>query len=95
MLARLKGAGDRDGPMVQISNTNAAPYAVGAFMGAKRPQLPDWIGNQSTRGDNPKWGTFGLPAPVADAIDGRDDEIRREVLQAIDRAASTVGLDME
>lgn len=89
----MKGAGDRDGPLVQISSLVSAPFAVGAFMGAKRPQLPPWIGNQSTRGDDPARGSYGMPGPVADSISRNDAEIEHEVIEAINTAARRVGLD--
>jgi len=80
MLGRLKPRGDTMSGIIAIGNTRAAPFAVAAFMGAKkatgwyrRPryspwgskQFSPWVGNQW----DPGWdGKAGRPYGVGEAM---------------------------
>lgn len=67
-----------------VIDANKVPYALGAFMGAKRfPQFPAWVGNT--------WepGGPGGPYAVGEALRTVADEIETDYGHAIDRLLHT------
>lgn len=95
MMGSLRGGSSWDGPEVRISNTKGRPYAVGAFMGARRyPSFPKWIGNQHDAGDDSRRGSYGVPVEVQQALDRNHSWVEHEVITAIEDAARRAGLEV-
>jgi len=84
----LLGKGTAREAALAIRNTNKVPYGLGAFLGGKRPQFPDWVGN--------RWDILGGSGPyvIADAMRSNRDEILEEYESAVLDAFRAAGLDV-
>lgn len=70
-----------------IRNTGRVPFGLGAFLGGKRRQFPEWVGN--------RWDILsgGGPYIVGEAIRGELPEILETFEKEIGAALSEAGLD--
>ena len=105
MKKGLKAAANNRQAIAEIRNLGSSPFAVAAFMGAKRrtgwyaagrykggpPQFPEWVGNQHQAGAR----TIGLdvyPYHLGPAISQNIEEIADEYEKAVFKRLRALGL---
>jgi hypothetical protein len=84
----LLGKGTVKGADLSIRNTAKVPFGLGAFLGGKRPQFPEWVGA--------RWDVLagGGPYVVADAIREDRTEIMDTFAEEIAAVFAAAGLDV-
>lgn len=82
----LLGRGTTKSAILAIRNTARVPYGLGAFLGGKRPQFPEWVGNN--------WDLLNGDGPyvIAEQMRRNRDEILDEFEAAVLDAFERVGL---
>jgi hypothetical protein len=85
--AVLLAKGSSTAADLAIRNTGRVPFGLGAFLGGKRPQFPEWVGN--------RWDILsgGGPYIVGDAIRGDMPEILETFEQQVAEALRSAGLE--
>lgn len=84
----LLGKGDAKGASLAMRNTSRVPFGLGAFLGGKRPQFPEWVGS--------RWDVQagGGPYVIGDTIRGDrlaiETSFADEILRVIEQAGIEV-----
>jgi len=84
----LLAAGSVKGAELAIRNTSKVPFGLGAFLGGKRPQFPEWVGN--------RWDVLAGDGPyvIAQQIRTREPEIRDAFTEEVLTLFALIGLEV-
>lgn len=85
----MLGSGTGRAAILNLRNTKAVPFGLGAYLGGHRRQFPDWVGNN--------WDLLKGKGPyvVAPTIKQHQDEILGAINAELSRVLKEAGIDHE